>query len=286
MNTVSLKDKFQDKEKEIKPYLEYYVHLTQNARETMEDFHLINEQFNNKPNQSLFALFDGHGGVDVAKKIKDELSQRFSKLLSSYNKDGLISSPTIIENNIKTLFKKLDDDITKQFATNEKFESTNFVSPGSTCTMLYLNKTEYEHVLYCANVGDTRGILVSKTGHTRITYEHKPSDDFENKRIKSNGGVIFGGRIFGQFSLTRAFGNIPLKKWVIADPFIKKINITENDKYAVIASDGIWEVISDEECNNICLEHTSAKSICEELVNTAIARWSKDNISCIVVKLS
>lgn len=263
-----------------KAYKEYYVILQQNSRETMEDFHLINEEFNNKVCQSLFAVFDGHGGIEVANKLKDELSQRFMKGLNQKDYEGFS-----IESIIKLVFKKFDEDILKLYTPVMKFETTKFSSLGSTATMVYLIKEE-EYCLYCANLGDSRSILISKNGFTRISYEHKANDDFENKRVKDSGGVIFGGRLFGQFNITRSFGDAALKKWVISEPFVKKVSLTDNDKYVIIASDGLWDVISDEECFEMSFEQDSAKDFCENLVNTSINRWSKDNISCIVIKLN
>ena len=263
-----------------KPFVEYFVKMLQNNRETMEDFHLIEENF--VQGQSIFALFDGHGGIEVAKKLKDEMASKFLKI----TKNG--KSLDSVEIDIKSLFQNFDEEIIKIYQVNTEFESTNFKCPGSTCTFLYLIKdfSTKEVYLYSANIGDTRGVILSNSCANRITYEHKPSDEAENKRVKSNGGVIFSGKIFGQFALTRAFGNIPLKKWVIADPFIKKTIVNENDRFAVIASDGIWDVISDDECFEISIKHSSSKSLCEELVNTALSRWSKDNISCIAIRLN
>lgn len=269
-----------NKQHSSKAYKEYYVILQQNSRETMEDFHLINEEFNNKVSQSLFGVFDGHGGIEVANKIKDELSQRFMKGLNQKEHEGFS-----IESIIKLVFKKLDEDILKLYTPEMKFETTKFSSLGSTATMVYLIKEE-EYCLYCANLGDSRSILISKNGFSRITYEHKANDDFENKRVKDSGGIIFGGRLFGQFNLTRSFGDAAFKKWVLSEPFIKKVSLTENDRYVIIASDGLWDVVSDEECFEMSFEQDSAKGFCENLVNTAINRWSKDNISCIVIKLN
>eukprot|EP00340_Litonotus_pictus_P008037 CAMPEP_0170532030 /NCGR_PEP_ID=MMETSP0209-20121228/67894_1 /TAXON_ID=665100 ORGANISM="Litonotus pictus, Strain P1" /NCGR_SAMPLE_ID=MMETSP0209 /ASSEMBLY_ACC=CAM_ASM_000301 /LENGTH=269 /DNA_ID=CAMNT_0010827575 /DNA_START=363 /DNA_END=1169 /DNA_ORIENTATION=+ len=269
MPPMSLNNNNTIKRSSGKPYQEYYVKLLQNNRESMEDFHLIGENFNGKESQALFGLFDGHGGIEVARKLKDEVNERFCKLLNGQH----ITDSAWVEQCLKNLFRKLDEEIIKQYTVATEFESTNFKSLGSTCTLLYLCKENKETVLYSANIGDTRGIIASKNGPTRITYEHKPSDDFENKRIKNSGGVIFSGRIFGQFGLTRAFGNIPLKKWVIAEPFLKRSVISDHDRFAIIASDGIWDVISDEECFEISLKHINPKVLCEELVNTAISRW-------------
>lgn len=268
----------------LKPYVEHYAGLTQNCREAMEDFHVVYDQFNNKPNQALFGIFDGHGGVDIAEKLKDEIGTRFSKLVNSTSSGEAAVS---IENLLKFLFRKLDEDILKQFTDpNIKYESTNFSSMGSTCTVIFLSKESNNTFLYCANVGDSRALIVSKGGATRISYDHKPTDDFENKRIKGSGGAIFGGRLFGQFSLTRAIGDAAIKKWVISEPFIKKLAVSDNDKYVVIASDGIWDVITDDNCYELSIGKSTAKEYCEELINTAISRWSKDNISCIVIKLN
>lgn len=267
-----------------KPYMEYFVQLLQNHRDSMEDFHLIDENFS--LGQSIFGVFDGHGGIEVAKKLKDEMGIKFSKILKKNNQ--LQSEKVSIENCINTLFKTIDEDVIKKFHVNIEYESTNFQSLGSTCTFLYLIKEPItkEITIYSANIGDSRGVIISKSGVSRITYDHKPSDDFENKRVKSSGGAIFGGKVFGQFSLTRAFGNVHLKKWVISEPFIKKIHVNENDRFVVIASDGIWDVVSDEECFEISIKYSSSKNLCEELVNTALSRWSKDNISCIAIKLN
>lgn len=259
--------------KKTRLYVDYHSRLLQNSREQMEDYHYINEEFYS--DNSLFAIFDGHGGVEVALMLKDNFASSF---LSILKEEGTV------EESLKNVFKKFDDDVLKLYTPEMKFETTKFNSLGSTCTLVYFCKEESS--LYCANIGDSRCVLVSKTKVVRISYDHKPNDDHENKRIKENGGVIFGGRLFGQFNLTRAFGDAAFKKWVISDPYIHKVKLSEKDKYIILASDGIWDVITDEECISICNDLNDSKEICDELVNMAINRWSKDNISCIVIRLN
>jgi len=259
--------------KKNRMYINFHSRIEQNSREHMEDYYYINESFYN--DNSLFTIFDGHGGTEVALMLKENFASSF---LSSLKEEASI------ESSIKSVFKKIDKEVLKLYTPEMKFETTKFNSLGSTCTLVYFSKEESS--IYCANVGDSRCILVSKHKVTRISYDHKPNDEYENKRIKDNGGVIFGGRLFGQFNLTRAFGDAAFKKWVISDPYIHNVKICENDKYIILASDGVWDVVADDECLSICNELNDSKQICDELVNIAINRWSKDNISCIVIRLN
>lgn len=61
-----------------------------------------------------------------------------------------------------------------------------------------------------------------------------------------DGGIILDGRVAGALAITRAFGDHALKKdGVIATPSIKKHLLRPSDRFLVIASDGIWDVIED-----------------------------------------
>lgn len=63
------------------------------------------------------------------------------------------------------------------------------------------------------------------------------------------GARWFRDRLWGQLAVTRALGDHQFKKNglkdLIAEPHIKKITLTSEDKYLVIACDGVWDVISD-----------------------------------------
>ena len=52
--------------------------------------------------------------------------------------------------------------------------------------------------------------------------------------------------------LSRAFGDWELKSYGVSnEPHITRINITDNDKYVVVATDGIWDVLSNEDVVNL-----------------------------------
>ena len=59
----------------------------------------------------------------------------------------------------------------------------------------------------------------------------------------------------------------------------------ERDKYAVIASDGVWDVVNIDLLSQMAKEENAAQSLCERIVKAAIEGDTRDNVSCIVIKL-
>lgn len=56
--------------------------------------------------------------------------------------------------------------------------------------------------------------------------------------------MVFGDRVGGSLAVTRAFGDHSLKRdGVTAKPFINKHVLKPFDKFLVMASDGVWDVL-------------------------------------------
>ena len=87
--------------------------------------------------------------------------------------------------------------------------------------------------------------------------------------------------------LTRAFGDSGLKKYgVICIPHVYKVDIDIDDKYIIIASDGVWDVLEENEIYNYSLISKNSKDFCDIIVKKSIEKGSMDNISCFVIKLN
>ena len=100
--------------------------------------------------------------------------------------------------------------------------------------------------MYVANVGDTRAVLSKNGVAERMSQDHKATDKSEVERIRSGGGIVVENRVGGSLAVTRAFGDHSLKRdGVIAKPFINKHALRPFDKFLVIASDGVWDVLED-----------------------------------------
>ena len=262
-------------------------------RQEMEDFHCIKQALGKNPNLSYFSIFDGHGGKEVA----SFLSLNFHRILvkeinyanlSNNDEENISTFIQVIKNS----FQKIDEDI----LNNDNFS----IDVGSTATiiLIYANNNEndeqknmkkgHRRTLICANIGDSNGFLINKKYIKLMTKGHKCDDMLEVKRIKEQGGIVFQGRIFGKLILTRTLGDKEMKKYgVIPTPdfFVKKIE--DDDLYFIIGSDGIWDVIEQEEVYRIGMEKgLSSEEFSKKLVNLAKERDTRDNASCIVIKLN
>ena len=267
------------KEKPSNPFLNYsnmdYPNL--DHREKMEDYYISLPSFIGDITKSYFAIFDGHSGIEVAKYCKENLHKRFAKLLNE-------TTFNVNESLIKS-FNIIDTEISKLNYQNEI---------GSTATVLFIYKefdTKYnKNIRYyaCANVGDSKCYLIKKNSIIQISKDHKCSDQNEVDRIKKNGGIVFYGRVFGTLVLTRSIGDREMKKYgVCSEPYVKIEKIENDDLFIVLASDGVWDVVSEDDLFKVCLNNSNLNSndICKKIIDLCIEGDTRDNVSCIVVKL-
>ena len=117
---------------------------------------------------------------------------------------------------------------------------------GSTACLAIVRQEFGHRILYIANVGDTRAVLSKNGVAERMSQDHKATDEAEINRIKNGGGIVMENRVAGSLAVTRAFGDHALKNdGVTAKPYINKHVLRPFDKFLVIASDGVWDVLTD-----------------------------------------
>jgi serine/threonine protein phosphatase PrpC len=158
------------------------------------------------------------------------------------------------------------------------------------------------HIL-TANVGDSRCVLVKTEGVERLTRDHKPNDPEEKKRVEGVGGpgvvaevqgiwrVLLAkkGIVQAGLAVSRAFGDLELKKpkeLVTAVPEVKAYEVDfDEDEGLVLATDGLWDVLSDEDAARIVLQHASEgpTGCSKALVQAAKKRGSPDDITAQVI---
>ncbi|KAF2015041.1 PP2C-domain-containing protein [Aaosphaeria arxii CBS 175.79] len=142
-----------------------------------------------------------------------------------------------------------------------------------------------QRVLYTANVGDARIVLCRNGRALRLSYDHKGSDENEGRRVASAGGLILNNRVNGVLAVTRALGDAYMKDLVTGHPYTTETVIqADQDEFLILACDGLWDVCSDQEAVDLIRGVQDPQVASKILVDHALARFSTDNLSCMVVR--
>lgn len=239
----------------------------QGRRATMEDFYDAKISKIDGDMVGFFGVFDGHGGSRAAQYLKQYLF------------DNLIRHPKFMTDTklaITEIYQQTDAEFLKA-------SSSIYRDDGSTASTAVL----VGHNLYVANVGDSRAVM-SKAGEAiPLSEDHKPNRSDERERIEQAGGnVMWAGtwRVGGVLAVSRAFGNRLLKQYVVAEPEIQEAIIDDDFELFVIASDGLWDVITNEDAIALVKAIEDPEVAAKKLIETAYAKGSADNITSVVVR--
>ncbi|KAI7904261.1 phosphatase 2C-like domain-containing protein [Cokeromyces recurvatus] len=257
----------------------------QGWRTNMEDAHTIITSYANT-GASFFAVFDGHGGDAVAKYCGTEL---YKKIMNNaaFDKGRYRDA-------IRSGYYGIDEDLKK---VDNRFDND---TSGCTALVTLLTKN---NVLYVSNAGDSRAIISTRNGKAiPLTQDHKPKLPKEEQRIRKAGGFVENGRVNGSLALSRAIGDFvfksntqitPDQQAVTAEPDIIEHLLTDQDEFVVMACDGIWDCLSNQQVVDfirckLC-EHKLLDTICEELIDYCLADQSNvtgigcDNMTVIII---
>ena len=231
-------------------------------RQSMEDIGVTIPDLTSDYRTSLFGIFDGHGGTDVVKFIKDRLPQLI--------KNNLIDCLPV-NSALEKAFEKIDQEL--------KFYDSEYT--GSTATIILT----HENTLYCANVGDSKAFIIDDFDARQISTDHKCTDPSEMQRIAAAGGKLIKGRVMGSLILSRTLGDLYVKRFgVSCIPSVSATEIKNSVRYVVVASDGVWDTVDKDCLMGIIKEQSDVELMCKKIVRTAIDKGSRDNVSCIVIK--
>ena len=261
-----------------------------------QDNYFIYNKFLQNPNFTYMGICDGHG--IFGQNVSDFLVENLPKNL---NEKFLNNNITSLKNeniyNLSSFFEQTFIETNKQLNSNERIDSS---LSGSTCVSLIFTPER----LICINVGDSRCILGKFVENEwlpmNLSRDHKPSDNDEKARIEKRGGIVEAFRdLNGAFvgpervwvkgedspglAMSRSFGDeIAHKVGVIVNPEIFDYHLLKEDKFVVIASDGVWEFMSSDEVVNVVKDFYD-KNDCEGAVNClykeASNRWiTKEDI--------
>ncbi|KAJ6697072.1 hypothetical protein OIU85_003436 [Salix viminalis] len=146
--------------------------------------------------------------------------------------------------------------------------------------------------LVIGNVGDSRAVLGTRDKDdflfaVQLTVDLKPNLPAEAERIRKCKGRVFSLRDEPEvarvwlpnndspgLAMARAFGDFCLKDFgLISVPDVSYRRLTDKDEFIVLATDGIWDVLSNKEVVEIVASVPSRSSAAKALVETAVRAW-------------
>lgn len=188
-------------------------------------------------------------------------------------------------NECRSLLGKTDEEIKSGFAQvftriNDKLKLMK-VTDGCTavCAVVHNGKC------FVAGVGDARVVLVRSSTHERMTIDSKPTNRSELRRLREMNLMINSeGRINRKLAVSRSLGDFWCGDGLYVEPDVSQIEIGDDDVGLILACDGLWDVLRDEDAADVVRRSTTAASAAVQLKSYAFALGSKDNISVVVVK--
>ena len=224
-------------------------------RESMEDAIVIREDV--KDDISLYSVIDGHGGTKTS-------------TISAYK-----LARYAMEN------AELTDEFAQ--ATIKELNSAIEKCPdGATIVMALRQRNQ----LMTCHLGDARAVIIRNDGSVKFeTDDHKPFKRKEYERIRDMGSRVVAGRTHGILAVSRSLGDFRIPG-VSYEPEISHLEIAPEDKWLVLACDGVWDVITSELLGQICKDATDPAHLAVDIKNMAYASGGMDNISVICVDLT
>ena len=232
------------------------------VKKTNQDNFFIYNNFINNSKNIYMGVCDGHGmfGQDVSGYLVNTLPQNMNNILINSRIKSISNESTIkLFPIISSTFVSTNTDMIEDDRVDSTFS-------GSTCVSLFFCPEK----IICANVGDSRCVLGKFDGNNwkskNLSRDQKPSEHDEYNRIINSGGRVESfkdenGNYIGPervwlkdedvpgLAMSRSFGDeVAHTVGVITEPEINEYFFLEEDKFIIIASDGLWEFISSDEC--------------------------------------
>lgn len=284
-------------------------------RDTMEDVHTYIANFAERIDWGYFAVFDGHAGKTSARWCGNNLHTVLESLIEEAAHDQI---PTVGSHDLREClhqsFLKADEMILAEGVGNSgctaavavvRWESgipqhaaspdpiPGSAEPTATATphspFEFLPQPHHKRVVYTSNVGDLRIVLYREGKPYRLSYDHKASDAYEIARIRAAGGLVMKNRVNGVLAVSRSLGDTYMKDLVIGLPFTTRTEISRRDEFMILACDGVWDVISDQQACEFVSDifkdqKATPQMAAKKLCGLAMQNMTTDNVTVMVVK--
>jgi len=225
---------------------------------------------------AMAGVFDGHSG-----KRASQLAQTLlPKYLFSMPDQQIVDDPPGC---LVAAFKRAAEQVANTLRTEDDESGTTAICALATPGRLTI-----------ANAGDCRAVLSSGGTARDLSSDHTLDLATERARIAQVNpqAIDSNGRLFGVLAVTRSFGDLGFPGLVIPDPEVQVVDITPEDEFVIVASDGVWCAMSSQQAVNYvrrCVvdEHCyDSKELAAKLVRKALSLKAGDADNVTVCILS
>ncbi|KAH7443393.1 hypothetical protein KP509_02G032600 [Ceratopteris richardii] len=276
-----------------------------------QDAMILLKNFAGQEDVVFCGVFDGHGadGHRVARNVRDVLPKQLAAFWKSQEKavkESMFSSDdseneshdhkerdTVGDPSVIMTWK--ESIIAAYRITDRELlitDSVDSFSSGTTAVTLVKQGND----LIIGNVGDSRAVLGTRAADNtllavQLTVDLKPNIPREADRIRRRRGRVFPIRrephvhrvwlpdqMSPGLAMSRALGDYCLKNHgVIAEPEVTYRRLTTNDEFVVLATDGVWDVLSNEQVVEIVQSTSDRSQVARVIVEKAVNVWHRKN---------
>ena len=249
------------------------------AQDLMDDANVAITPFFGNAAQALFGVFDGYAGPEAARATCKHLPL----VLRSALRRGALRSPArgIKPTTWCSIYKK----------TDERLDGCECV--GTTCTTVFCWAKGAVRYLQVANVGDSLAFLCRAGKAVLLTVEHKVTNPSERQRLKEvNLDITDNATRVNGIAVSRCLGSsfvkMDDKSGIVCTPDVSEVfKIGAEDSFVVVASDGLWDVMSGQDACNMIKDMSNAPAMSKKLIKAALKKKKcMDNVTVIVILLN
>ena len=290
------------------------------TRKMNQDAYCVLSPFDEDRGQLFVGVFDGHGmhGTRVSQKIRDSLVELLPGLKQVDEADEEVSVQAVRRDRRRMLCEAFERAERGLVDMGEDEDLDHCYSGAATVCVWMIGRE-----LYCAWAGDSRCIVGrrvqskadggsddEKSSSTfraiAMTEDHKPNRADEQKRVRAAGGRIMRWQKHAGplrvwmpddwipgLAMTRSIGDTLMSEYgVIPEPEVSHMQLNDDDSFLVVASDGIWEFLTNDEVVRLVGkmrgERAKPRDTAKVLVQEAVRRWRQrervvDDITAVVV---
>lgn len=225
----------------------------------MEDEVAIEPDFIGGGGYDFFGVYDGHGGAAVARACRERMHVVLAEEVAE--KEGEEEDEKW-RKAMAASFARVDGEVSVVVAADGAAAGERTM--GSTAVVAVVGARK----IIVSNCGDSRAVLCRGGAAIPLSSDHKPNRPDEMERVEAAGGRVInwdGFRVQGVLATSRSIGDYYLKPYVTAEPEITITDRSAKDEFIILASDGLWDVVSNEAACRVtrqCFSGRAARDAC------------------------